>query len=554
MMIAGCVCARAGVVERAYVSTDRDVYIAGETIRCSAFCVDESEGGAFSSVSSLLYLELHSTDGLAQTAKIALVQGRGAGEVILPKSLPTGNYKLIAYTALNKSEEGYDYFAISKTVSVFNPFTSERVKDGVKVVDAEEYAKILKESKPETAGGVRLSAPASAERGSRLSVGISADAAATLSVSVRRVGDFAAPASGGIADFVRSARPASPYAPSAPIPEYEGEIIHARVMGIDPARMGELHGRFAFISAPGEKSDVYSAPISSDGEIDFFTNNIYGDKDLVCEIEGLSDDLQGHLEIVSPFVSPKSPDIPALTISDCLRKPLLDRSIGSQLESSFASDTLYDYLPYRENLLFGDRVVNYHLDDYTRFPLMEEVITEFIPELRARMTDGRRDIRVRLEDSYKVLNFAVGSSLMMLDGVPVFDHDRIYHYDPLLVEDINIYPLTHYIGERCYNGIVNFVTYGRNLPSMNFDENVRIVNFRGVSYPTAYTCRDISSNSNYPDYRSTLYWHPIVSVDASGSVEFDCFTPDYSGTFEISVEGLTSDGRPVSVTKIFEVN
>lgn len=548
--------AAAGVVERVYLSTDRDVYLSGEQIRCSAFCLDKAASGALSELSSLVYVELHSADGLAQTAKIALVHGRGAGVVSLPKSLPTGNYKLIAYTAANKSETGYDYSEVSKVVSIFNPFTTDRVKDGVKVVSEEEYASLPTAGATSNEGGVSISAPADAERRSRIGVGISADAAATLSVSVRRIGDFATPASSsvGIADFVRSARSASSASEhSIAVPEYEGEIIHAKVVGIDPARMGELHAKFAFISAPGDKSDVYAAEISPDGEIDFYTNNIYGDKDLVCEIEGLDEKTSCHLEIVSPFAAPEVGDIPVLPISASLSDAFRQRSIGSQLENAFASDTLYEYLPLRENLLFGDRVISYRLDDYTRFPLMEEVITEFIPELRARMTDGKRDIRVRVEDMFNVLNFAVGTSLMMLDGVPVFDHDKIYHYDPLLVEEINIYPFTHFIGERCYNGVVNFVTYKHNIPSLTFNEDVRIVSFCGVSYPTAYTCRDIDANANYPDYRSTLYWHPIVDVAPDGTFELDCFTPDYPGTFEILVEGLTSDGRAVSASRIFTV-
>ena len=120
--------AGARVVERVYVSTDRAVYMAGEDIRCSAFCLDFAPGRLYSELSSLAYLELHSADGLAQTAKIALVHGRGAGVISLPRTLPTGNYRIIAYTAENKQEEGYDYGLSARTVSVFNPYLSERVK------------------------------------------------------------------------------------------------------------------------------------------------------------------------------------------------------------------------------------------------------------------------------------------------------------------------------------------------------------------------------------------------------------------------------------------
>ena len=66
------------VVERTWLSTDKDVYLAGETVWLSAFCLDAASG-AFSDVSSVAYVELHSAGGLAATAKVALSGGRGGG-------------------------------------------------------------------------------------------------------------------------------------------------------------------------------------------------------------------------------------------------------------------------------------------------------------------------------------------------------------------------------------------------------------------------------------------------------------------------------------------
>ena len=86
-------------VERVYVSTDKDVYVAGDRIWCSAFCVQPS--GALSEISRMAYLELHGTSNMAATARIALDAGRGGGYLDLPAALPTGNYRLVAYTAQN---------------------------------------------------------------------------------------------------------------------------------------------------------------------------------------------------------------------------------------------------------------------------------------------------------------------------------------------------------------------------------------------------------------------------------------------------------------------
>lgn len=60
------------------------------------------------------------------------------------------------------------------------------------------------------------------------------------------------------------------------------------------------------------------------------------------------------------------------------------------------------------------------------------------------------------------------------------------------------------------------------------------------------------SNEGPPDYRSTLYWNPNVSLTGKGS-EVEFFTADRSSIYEIRVEGMTSDGSPVVVTATFEV-
>ena len=158
LLTAGWCPAQDRVVERTYLSTDKDVYVAGDPVWYSAFCLDAARG-TFSPVSSIAYVELHAPDALVATSKVALLAGRGAGRLQLPGNLPTGNYRLVVYTTQNKAEADYDYTGIaSKTISVFNVFSNERVEDGVEVVDAEDYAKLVAERssvKPRMTGDVK---------------------------------------------------------------------------------------------------------------------------------------------------------------------------------------------------------------------------------------------------------------------------------------------------------------------------------------------------------------------------------------------------------------
>ena len=122
--------------ERIYITTDRDSYVAGETMWLSLFLTDANNGHALSSVSSMAYLEFYNSDALVLTFKIAVSGGRGSGCVELPPSLPTGNYIIKAYTRQMLGEKTPEFF--QKMVSVFNVLTAERVEGNVKITNDDD--------------------------------------------------------------------------------------------------------------------------------------------------------------------------------------------------------------------------------------------------------------------------------------------------------------------------------------------------------------------------------------------------------------------------------
>ena len=527
--------------ERVYVSTDREVYVAGDAVWMSAYCVDAASG-SLSTFSKTAYVEVHSSEGMVRTAKISLEGGRGGARMTLPNTLPTGNYRLIAYTALGASEEGFDPSTGARTISVFNTFSNERIEGGVVVAGQAPAAAALPQ-----AGGLAVSASPAPGTG-RITVSNHGSEAVSFSLSVRHEDGIPAPEGGRIADFVGAmcALPAARGFDPSVIPEYEGEIIRARVTGTDAEGLRAVQDKYAFISSPGEGENIYTAPISADGTVTFFTSNIYGEQNMFLEIEGVDRDNICHLELVSPFLDLEPGVIPSLTLSPEYSEALELRGVAMQLERNFNTDTLYSFLPAKQHLVLDSRACkSYILDDYTRFPLMEDVFIEFIPELRVRTVNGKRELQV-LTAGQKGHQ---GAALVLLDGVPVLDQEKIITYDPLLVRRIDIYSDSYFVGIRGFSGVVNFVTYKGTLPSMVFEDNVRIVDFQGTSYPLAYTCEGVGPE--YPDYRQTIYWHPLLTLAPGETLEVECKMPAYTGRFEAVAEGLTASCAPVSASTEF---
>jgi hypothetical protein len=60
-------------------------------------------------------------------------------------------------------------------------------------------------------------------------------------------------------------------------------------------------------------------------------------------------------------------------------------------------------------------------------------------------------------------------------------------------------------------------------------------------------------NNRIPDFRNTLYWNPSVKPDKGGKARIEFWTSDMASTYEINIQGITSDGKPISQRKIIKV-
>ena len=133
---------------------------------------------------------------------------------------------------------------------------------------------------------------------------------------------------------------------------------------------------------------------------------------------------------------------------------------------------------------------------------------------------------------------------MLLDGVPILDHDIIWQYDPMLVKTIDIFPYDYVFGNTSYAGVANFITYKGDMPTAKLGDEVKIIDFQGVSYPVAIT--EASFPEGYPDLRQTLCWQPLVTLAPGESLRIPVRLPEGPGTWVVRVEGFTRSGQPVS--------
>ena len=536
-------------VERIYVSTDRAVYIAGDAVWCSLFCLDEN--GRYSNQSAVAYLELVSTDGTAATAKIALLEGRGAGSFRIPVTTPTGNYRLVAYTAVNAEEEGTPWQAGSRLLSVFNTTSTARISNGVDMMEAGAYERLEAPIAPRE-GAVELSMAARQRRNAPVSLILHNEgAAADLSLSVYH-DDLVPPTPENDLEDFRKALPASiRLRPGARgIPEYDGEVISARIRGTRIQNPEDQS--VATLSSAGAPSNLYIGRTEGDDRVSFYTSNIYGNREIVCEVSQL-DRREGYIDFESPFIRPEAEGIPNLVLSPAQKEPLTARKAALRAEKNLRIDTLTTFMTHRKDLLLdGISYRRYHLDDYTRFPSVQEIVVEILPELRLlKNRNGQWSLELFYTDAANARTIRSEYILVMMDGVLLSNLDALVAFDAMLLEDIDIYRQPFACGSLVYNGLVNFITKKNYVTALQFPANVRVLDFQGVAYPVAYG--GAVPEGDGPDLRQLLYWHPALKLEAQSDYRLEFHAPGYSGRFKVVAKGFAADGKPVSREFTFEV-
>ena len=513
LMLAAGFSAAAGLVERTYVCTDRHSYVAGEDVFCSVFCFDGGSG-SLSDFSSVAYVELISPEGSAVRVKMALQDGRGAGRLRLPSTLPTGNYRLIAYTALNRNEEDMDYFRGSRVISVYNTLSASRQDSVVPDGDA---ATAAVEGTGRPYGAAAPAGLVMEQLGDSLFLRNSGTECLDFCLSLSISDALPDPEGPGLADFLEARsgdRATLRTDAELSIPEYEGEIVSIRV----PAMYS---GVTAVLSGPGLRNDIYSSTVDSTGLVSFYTGNIYGDRDLVFELNSRDVNDDFSLEVLSPFASPEldRDGVPELHLNGSVAEDLKRRSVAMQISRHFGIDEYMDSLQLRPDLLFkGGTMTVYEMDDYTRFPTMRETIVEYVREVHIRRQDGEPVLKIVPGKSFESYSSMLGgNALVLVDGVPVSEHGRVLDLNPALLRRICIYPYDVSTGSCIYSGVVNFISFRGDMAGLQFPGRVRILDFHGVTFPVTVGAAEEDSLS--PDYRYTRIWQPLLHLEAGEELE-----------------------------------
>lgn len=336
------------------------------------------------------------------------------------------------------------------------------------------------------------------------------------------------------------------------LPEVREHIVTATIM-----RNGKKgRGTLTYLGSPGRIIRAYGVWSNANGESRFEIKDFYGPRRIIVQAVTDSSE-QVDIKIVDPF-SPQKDDakIAPLIIRDEMKAELELRSVAMQVQDIYYYDeyaTRTETPPVDSSAFYGKADATYLLDDYTRFPLMEEVMREYVPGVFVRKRKDGFHFVVTDQVNGGVMG---GDPMVLMDGVPVPDVDDLMAVDPLRVKKLEVVKRPYYLGQASFPGIVSYTTYQGDLGGLRLDPRSVSLDYDGLQMKRIFHKPQYAreqTNDRMPDQRVLLHWEPDILTGPDGKAQIEFYTSDVEGTYLIVVQGITESGLSGTATRLLTV-
>lgn len=329
--------------------------------------------------------------------------------------------------------------------------------------------------------------------------------------------------------------------------ENEGQVITVTAT----TNAGPLKNTKLIAGLKGTKSVIGTSTTNENGIAKFILPLTYDARTLV--VSSLGNKKEKASFIIGKTVSDNQLiQFPCLSLNESMRPMIENRIFNSRVTNRFfgINTKTIETVERDTTDFYGKPDVIFQLDDYVRFPNMEEVISEIIPQLRVKKNKEEMILQV-LNTPYKT--FFEQEALVLLDGVPVTNTKGLVEADPLLIKSIEIVARKYMQGNTDFNGIVHFKTYRGDQANIQQVTNDGTYTLNGIQEASAYQNLDHSKKADrLPDMRNLLWRDVNVSPDQI-KAGLKYFTSDVEGSFKVIAKGLNTNKEMVMGERIITV-
>ncbi len=541
--------------EKVFVNHTGPVIFSGEYLYYSFHCFN-AQNSRSSTISKVGYVALVNEDReYVLEQKIKLDRGVGQGDFFVGTDIPSGNYKLLGYTQWMKNNGLGQVF--KDDLVIINPYAADQSR----LLDTDSGGAAISEIMPgpvkmdSSTIGVLLNKSVFAKR-EKVSLSLrnykGSLGYGTYTLKVRKKSRLNTPPAMNAMAYAERYQKVTreidlKVGDSLFLPEQRGELLYGTVTRADTDV--PLADTPVVVSLPGAEFVLNSATTDQDGNFYTYLRNDY--KEPIAVIQVGDPDLAVDITVKAP----RKLDVSDLQFGDWQfdeesAGAIKKRSIYNQIENQF-----FGLRP--DSVLLGDPTDPFDggvpevfiLDEYTRFPTFQETLVEILNNAGYRNNPGGNDY-IRIAQDFETFKEAFNSfpAIVLFDGVYIANHEAMKDFDAKKIKAIRLIRDQFQLAGKTYQGIMAVETFDGN-----YYETYSALNGTKASivrpipkknyFVQTYGTGDFE---RIPDYRMMLFWKPNIALDGN-SANFEFFTSDLSGEFEILVDGFTTYGKPISV-------
>lgn len=559
--------------EKIFVHFNTSLLFTGEYLYYKLYCIN-SNSKKLSKTSKIGYVELLGENGVTVFKhKINLENGLGQGDFFVPTSIPSGNYKLLAYTQWMKNGTKNNFF--NSDIGIINPYRGNQ-RNVISEIDNNSSipqnilskAKVIKSRNIDRLITKEIVIKPNSkvyDKRSKISIDIvslvGAKSFGNYSISIKKIDSIQEqdrPTAYNYSNlYGRNENENKTINDYVYMPEFKGEMITGKV--ISKKTGNPVEGKNIAISIVGNESVLDITTTNENGIFFFHLKSGYIGDNAIFQIVG---DYPNEFEIqLDEHESIDFNDLKfnQMKINSKIEKLILERSVYNQIQNAFFSvkpDTIKTIMP--EAPFYGNHQDVYNLDDYTRFPTVNETVIEIIEHAWTRKNDkGFRELVVRGREFDPYFGSEL-APLVLVDGIFVQNHEKIIAYKTNKVKSISVLRDEYYYGDIVYKGVISIKTIkGEFNKEFNEPYLKKLQMFKPRPKKNYFNQNYNEGSSNemkrIPDFRQQILWVPEFEFDENIKT-LECYSSDVDGVFEISLEGFTHLGKPISVKEKIKIN
>lgn len=548
------------VYESVVITTDRDLYIAGEPILFSVeYFVNGSKGNP--QLSNIIYVELISVKEnkpLLQK-KYKLTNLHASGVLTTPSNVASGAYAVTAYTQYQRNfpEEVIGYHAITILNSDNGTFIEAR--NSVKNLEGQpDSAFIFSKNDANILIGTEKEDYRPREKVKARISYKSAENNEAIFASVSVVKQGTQKEDHGVLPAVCSGK----YSENSTLPKnsklkYVPEIRDVSISGIlrNKQTLEPVANHSVYCSVLFNNPQLHVNKTKDDGTFIFSLNNLSGINDVFLSPEVVHGDKNEYeLLLNNPFSNNYAEFWNQKSFIDTTDFELVrDLFVNAQIRKKFCAPLQLDTISRNKSSFsnISEFTTSILLSDFVSLKSMEELFTEIVDQVRYK--------KIRNQYSFIVFdnngNVISESPLLLLDKIPIFNPNTIMEIDISQIEKLEVINRPYVLGENTFQGILSFSTRNNDFAGISLPNSSVFIEFQGIERDfdkTFFNRNRSAGETRIPDFRTTLYWNPHIELTADGvEVEFNC--SDATGLYNIVVKGFHKSGQPFYSNKSFNV-